>query len=403
MIYILYRKKKGFILNVLFLIFLFNNLNGQTLQDSTKLSPHGTLWGYAFGDYAYKVHADSVGGGRGGSNQYSRIPKDRTMFQFRRIYLGYNYDISPKFSAELLLAAEDDFTSGDLLINNKFSPYIKLANVRWKNIWKGTDVIFGQVSTPSFPLLTEKIWAYRSVERTVSDIRRTPSFDLGIALQGHFIPANDNFGYNIMMGNGQGARPEIDPYKWFYAEVYTKLFNKNFIIDLYTDYNRINWSSSWHHSRSMIKGFVAYTTPNITIGAEAFTNSLKRDNIATKINGQSDTLTTKAKAISLFVRGKIYKDKLGFFARYDAYDPSGNINKNLYVLYNPMTTQYDPDTKENFITAGLDYTPDKNVHIMPNVWYNNYKNTGPKNFGNATKDHDLVYRLTCHWIFNPGK
>src|SRR5438046_1829690 len=83
------------------------------------------------------------------------------------------------------------------------------------------------------------------------------SFNLVVTLQGHF-SANDNYVYNIMVGNGQGARPENDLYKWFYGDVYAKFFNKKLIIDLYTDYNRMNWNSAWHHSRNMIKGFVAY-------------------------------------------------------------------------------------------------------------------------------------------------
>src|SRR5450432_4423375 len=70
----------------------------------------GRIWGYAFGDFAYKGHSDSLS--RGGSNQYSGVPVNRSMFQFRRIYLGYDYNISKKFSAELLLAAEDNFPPG---------------------------------------------------------------------------------------------------------------------------------------------------------------------------------------------------------------------------------------------------------------------------------------------------
>src|SRR6476646_4466072 len=72
-------------------------------QDSS-FKPSGKLWGYSFGDYYYKGHSDSLS--RGGANQYTGIEKGRNAFQFRRIYLGYNYDIHPKFSAELLLAAE---------------------------------------------------------------------------------------------------------------------------------------------------------------------------------------------------------------------------------------------------------------------------------------------------------
>jgi len=52
----------------------------------------GRIWGYAFGDAYYKAHSDSFN--RGGSNQYSGIPQGRNAFQFRRIYLGYDFNIS---------------------------------------------------------------------------------------------------------------------------------------------------------------------------------------------------------------------------------------------------------------------------------------------------------------------
>ncbi len=174
----------------------------------------GRLWGYMFGDFYAKGHSDSAG--RGSNNQYSGIPTSRNAFQFRRIYLGYDYNITSKFSAEVLLAAEDNFAAGnppgggatgDETLNGKLTFYIKLANIRWKNIWKGTDLVVGQVATPAFPLLSERIWAYRSIERTIADIRRTPSYDLGAALQGKF-DSKGNFGYNLMVGNGSSAKPE---------------------------------------------------------------------------------------------------------------------------------------------------------------------------------------------------
>ena len=98
----------------------------------TSFKPSGKLWGYTFGDYYYKAHSDPLN--RGGANQYTGIEKGRNAFQIRRVYLGYNYEISPKFAAEVLLAAEDNITtstgatSGDLLGDNKLSFYIKLAN-----------------------------------------------------------------------------------------------------------------------------------------------------------------------------------------------------------------------------------------------------------------------------------
>ena len=359
----------------------------------------GRIWGYAFGDYYYKAHSDTLN--RGGSNQYTGIPKNRSAFQTRRIYLGYDYNISKKFSAELLLAAEDNIatsagTSGDLLSNNKLSFYIKLANIRWKNIWKGTDLVVGEVSTPSFPLLTEKVWSYRSVERTIADIRRTPSYDLGASLQGRF-DAKGNYGYNVMVGNGTSAKPENDNYKWFYGDVYAMFFDKKLIFDVYADYEKLNWTSNWHHSRQMLKGFVAYNTPGFTVGLEGFVNNLKQDNFATRISGSIDTLSAVSKGLSAYIHGNIVKNYLRFFARYDAYNPTNKIDNNIYTKISGNTSNYnDPSTKETFITAGLDFTPTKNVHFMPNIWYNKYDNTG---FATKYNSYDLTYRMTFFFVF----
>ena len=360
----------------------------------------GRIWGYLFGDYYFKSHSDSLN--RGGSNQYTGIPKDRNEFQTRRIYLGYDYNISKTFSAELLLAAEDNITtgsgttSGDLLTDNKLTFYIKLANIRWKNIWKGTDLVVGQVSTPAFPLLSEKIWNYRSVERTIADVRRTPSYDLGATLQGRF-DEKGNYGYNLMVGNGTSAKPENDNFKWFYADVWAKFFDQKLVVDLYGDYEKLNWVPTWHHSRQMWKGYVAYTTPGLTIGVEGFLNNLKNDNVATKIAGGNDTLSVQAKGISFYVHGNIVKDKLRFFARYDRFNPDNKIDNNVYNKYVGNTSNYnDPSTKEAFITGGLDFTPYKGVHFMPNVWYNKYDNQG---FAAKYNSYDLVYRMTIYFVF----
>ena len=387
------------------LVFSMNVANAQYLLNNDSAfksgaANSGRIWGYLFGDFYYKAHSDTLN--RGGSNQYTGIPKNRNEFQTRRIYLGYDYNISKTFSAELLLAAEDNITtgtgttSGDLLSDNKLTFYIKLANIRWKNIWKGTDLVIGQVATPAFPLLSEKIWNYRSVERTISDIRRTPSYDLGATLQGRF-DEKGNYGYNLMVGNGTSAKPENDNFKWFYGDVFAKFFDQKLVIDLYGDYEKLNWTTAWHHSRQMVKGYVAYNTPGLTIGVEGFINNLKNDNVATKIAGGNDTLSVQAKGISFYAHATIVKDRLRVFARYDKFNPDNKIDNNVYNKYAGNTSNYnDPSTKEAFITGGLDFTPYKGVHFMPNVWYNKYDNQG---FAAKYNSYDLVYRMTIYFVF----
>jgi len=433
--------------------FIYNSADAQAALINDSLYKLGTpnsgrLWGYAFGDFAYKSHADSLS--RGGSNQYTGIPANRTMFQFRRIYLGYDYNISKKFSAELLLAAEDNFpagnppvgsggagtttplttgsSTGDLLTNQKLTFYIKNMNIRWKGIWKGTDLVVGEMSTPSFPLISEKVWSYRSIERTIADIRRTPSYDFGVALQGVFDPATKNFGYNLLVANGTSDKPDAYNYKWFYGDVFAYFAHKKIVVDVYADYQRLNWSGTWHHSRQMLKGFIAWNSSatdksmnpgtGYTIGVEGFVNNLKNDNVAVKIAGGNDTLSTAPSGISFYVHGDIIKNKLRFFARYDIYNPNNKVNQTVYKQYSGNTSNYNDNSfrttynytpatptvtyitlgdqtyKQNFITAGLDFKPTDRVHFMPNVWYNSYASQIATN-----KDHDLVFRLTFFFAF----
>ncbi|MEO8711423.1 MAG: hypothetical protein ABI405_04825 [Parafilimonas sp.] len=394
--------KKIFI-GVILCIFLLkvNSVQAQFTSNSDSAfkanKPNsGRLWGYVFADYYYKANADTLN--RGGGNQYTGIPKDRNAFQIRRVYLGYNYNITSKFSAELLLEAANGATSGEALTDNKLAFYIKLANLRVKDLWKGTDLVLGQVSTVGFTMPSESIWRYRSIEKTVIDIRGTPSYDLGAALQGKFDPSTGNFGYDFMVGNGTGAKPEGDKYKWLYGDIWGKFLDKKLYVNIYGDYQRSAPINGMEHSRSMIKGFVAYTVPTFTVGVEAYTNNLVNDDQATEIStGNVDLLTVQAKGISVFAHTALVKNKLNVFARYDAFNPDNKIDNSKYSAYKGNTSGYnDPNTKEQFITAGLDFTPAKNVHLMPNIWYNKYTNQGPENLYNG---NDLVYRFTFYYVF----
>jgi hypothetical protein len=108
-------------------------------------------------------------------------------------------------------------------------------------------------------------------------------------------------------------------------------------------------------------------------------------------------LTVNASGISFFVRGNLVKDKLNFFARYDNFNPDNKIDNNKYNKYAGNTSGYnDSSTKEQFITGGLDFTPVKSVHLMPNIWYNHYTNQG---FASKYDSYDLVYRLTFYFVF----
>ncbi|MGF7230527.1 hypothetical protein [Arachidicoccus sp.] len=363
--------------------------NDSAFKAKTPMTGH--LWGYVFGDAYYKGSADTLG--RGGA-QYSGVPKNRTAFQIRRAYLGYDFNINQKISTEVLLEA----TNSETLSDSKMAFYVKLANLRVKDLWKGTDLVLGQISTPGFAMSSEPLWGYRSIEKTQIDVRGTPSYDLGAALQGKFDPKTGNFGYDLMVANGNGAKQESDNYKWLYSDIWGKFFDKHLYVNLYADYNQMSPINGLKHSRNMFKGFVAYTIPTFTVGVEGYINNLKNDDQATEIStGNVDVLSVKAKGISVFARGALIKNKLNFFARYDASNPNDKIDNSKYSKYVGNTSGYnDPNTKDQFITAGLDFTPDSKVHFMPNVWIDSHKNQGPVSKYNAS---DVVYRLTFYYIF----
>ncbi len=112
------------------------------------------VWGYTFGDFYYDAHADNdivsstglpEGGAgalskRGGETNYAGVPTYRNAFQFRRVYLGYDYDITQKFKAEFLLASEPTantaanstvpIQNSDNLVDGKMAFFIKNINLR---------------------------------------------------------------------------------------------------------------------------------------------------------------------------------------------------------------------------------------------------------------------------------
>ena len=392
-----------------------DTLKAQVAKD-TSWKPVRRFWGLAFGDLYYNAHADA--GNRGGETNYNGVPTYRNAFQFRRIYLGYDYDIDRKFTVEILLASEPgantlpasgttSIQNGDNLADGKMAFFIKNFDLRWKGIWNGTDFVIGEMWTPATVLLTEKIWGYRAAEKTIADFHRTNLYDVGAALEGTFDPVSKNYGYDVMVGNNSTAslltatNANTGFFKAFYGDVYAKFFNQTLIFDLYADYVQTASSTALigTQSHGMYKGFVAYTTPKITFGLEAFTNKITNGLTATQ-NNQKTAVNANVEAFSIYSHGAIYKDKLAFFVRYDSYNPDDNFNAvNTYTV-NTNLANYTPFTKEHFVTAGFDFTPSKNVHFMPNVWFIQYQDQRPgTDAGYIPDSHVLVYRMTFYFMF----
>jgi hypothetical protein len=354
-------------------------------QDKKKeFTPGGKVWGLAFMDYYYKVSGDTTGSS---TMEYSKAPKDKQAFAFRRIYLGYDYNLSERFSTEFVA----EFGGKDLLPGaNVNSPgagygtpnpdgketfYIKIANLRWKNIFSNADLVLGQLSTPTFALLSEKIWGFRNVEKTIMDAHgNASSFDFGAALQGKF-DKNGTFGYNVMIANGRGAQLENNKFKKYYGDLYGYFLDKKIVIDVYGDYEDNTTANQFVNSkRYTIKGFAALQMDKFKLGVEAFQQAVETTGTAVRPFG-----------FSVFANANFLNDKtnnldINAFARYDMYDPNNNNTTSGY--------------KESFITAGVDFQIDKQIHIIPNLWMNMYSD---KASPSTDRKSDVVPRITVSY------
>jgi hypothetical protein len=398
----------------------------KAVAPDTAWKPQRRVWGYTFGDFYYDAHSDK--GNRGAETNYNGVPTYRNAFQFRRIYLGYDYDITKKFKAEFLLASEPSANTGvanantatvqngDNLVDGKMALWIKNANLRVRDLWKGTDFVIGEMSTPGFALnepgtngpnsLSEATWSYRSIEKTVTDFHKNNSYDVGAALQGTFDPSTKNFGYVLMVGNNStssllsAANANTGFDKIFYGDLWAKFLNQKLYIDIYADYARTGSATVTlpGQEHNMFKIFASYTTKPITLGAEAYTQKL-RAGVNNTTTGSPEDATVNA--LSFWVRGPIVKT-LNYFARFDTYNPDTKLNAaDVYSnTFNTNYGNYNPFNKETFYTAGVDYNPTKNVHFEPNFWLVNYKdNRAATTTGYVANDHTLVFRLTFFYTF----
>ncbi len=388
----------------------------------------GKISGVMFGDYYYNMARDASFGGL--SNVAS--PAGGTAFQafqFRRIDLTYDNDISEQFTTRFRLEADQiqetvdgtkSFTTtipkssitvpidtstkgvtatvpaGTGTISNqasKISTFVKDAFLKWKNVFSGSDLIFGIQPTPAFDI-SEAAWGYRSLEKTIMDLRGiVSSRDIGLALRGK-ITGDGMINYWLMVGNNSGNAPETDKYKRYYANIQVKP-TTNLQATIYVDYkdaaNILNsyTNSSVSNSATTAALFVGYSEPfSYNVGIEGFlqsTSNALKDTAAKSYNSKT--------AIGISIFGSYYIiPELAVVARYDDFNPSTDDNSKNPAHYG---TGVAGNLARNYIIAGLSWKVDKNVSIMPNVLYETYNAANGKTAPNAS----VTARLTVNYVF----
>ncbi|MBL7961842.1 hypothetical protein JNL27_16540 [bacterium] len=338
-----------------------------SINSSAQDQPAGKVSGYAFGDYYYKVGGEKSKAVS--TTQYSDSAQTKSgAFQLRRIYLNYEHAISETFHAQFLLEGNDGVTDG----KDRYSVFIKLANLEWKNILPDQNLAVGIIGTPTW-VVSEKVWGYRSVEKTITDFRGMGgSTDLGITMKGS-LGTDGMFGYAVMVGNGSGQKPENNKSRKYYGSFTAKPI-KGLIVEAYSDFESEITEPKKTYSisqKTTIKGFAGYQDDRFSVGIEAIKQTRQ----------YTDTADITPVGVSVFASAPIIKDKLSAFARFDTYDPD---TKNSSFGYN-----------EYFMMAGLDFSAHKNVHIMPNIWINTFSKKG----STTNRKADTVARVTFFYVY----
>lgn len=288
----------------------------------------GKISGYMFGEYYWFVSADDA---TTQSQHRGSIPRtigdQQNGFQFQRIYFTYDRSIADDFSMRYRLEAND----GDYGSGAKMTPFVKHAYLRWKDAVGEADLYLGLSGTPIWGL-SEKVWGYRSIEKTLLDVNKIgSSADLGVGLKG----AAGKLAYHVMVGNGPGQKSEDDNGKKVYGSLDFRPSDEMHL-EVYADYNM----KPADEKEVTLKGFVGLKGDAFHGGVEAF----MRINQKAGAGGDDQTLTG-ASAFGALGLG----DGVKGFGRVDA-------------ISDDVT-----DTTDLLVIAGVDRELAEGVHLMPNV------------------------------------
>ncbi len=317
--------------------------------------------GLMFGDYFYNIDSRDT------------TKQDLNGFQFRRIYITTDYAISNNFDTRFRMEA--DQSGGSLTAGGKVGVMVKDVWLRWKNIFQGSDFIFGLSPTPAFDV-SEAAWGYRSLEKTIMDFNGVVSSrDLGVDLKGKF-NEEGTMKYWVKIGNNSGNAPEVNKYKRFYG-LLQFIPVKNFQFTVYGDYASnpqvLDITTNEMKAHGTVTGAVMLNVMDkdkYSVGVESFYRSQQNN----YYNASSNSLESQSGyGVSVWAWVGL-TDVVRIVGRFDTVDPN---------------TDADKDAR-NLIIGALDFRVDKNVSIMPNVEALTYQSDGA---------NDLTGRVTLFYQF----
>ncbi|GBD87251.1 hypothetical protein BMS3Abin03_01179 [bacterium BMS3Abin03] len=338
---------------LLLIIFSLSVITYSIAQE--KQESKGKFSGYMFGDYYYFL------------NNHKNDLKDQRGIWFRRIYFTYDYKINKSFSTRLRLEMGNEFNFEEA---KTMVPFVKDAWLKYK--FSKQVFIIGINPTPTFQIL-EKLWGYRSVEKTPLDLQRMASSrDFGLALKGQ-LDNSGKFKYHLMFSNGSSNKQEINKGKSGLLSV-AFFPTKEFVIEIYGDYADRTGNTDWY----TLQAFLGYQTKTIRTGLL----------FADQTRQKEDAANQKLRLASFFLVDAV-SEHVSLLGRVDRIlDPNPQGDKISFV-------PFDPTVKSTFFILGADWHPVKDVSFIPNVEIVKYD----ENNEGVSPANDVIGRVTFFWKF----
>lgn len=332
-------------------------------KDKTAVGAVGPikLSGLMFGDFYYYMDAMDADN------------KDLNGLQFRRIYITTDYTINSSFSTRFRLEADESALSS----NGKISVFVKDAYLKWKNVFSGSDLVFGISPTPAISA-ADDAWGYRAVEKTLQDfLKISSSRDVGIDLKGKFNDAG-TVRYWLKLGNNTGNSPETNKFKRYYALVQVRP-TPEFSVSLSADYASHPQVSdsivggSVDNGALVAGGLINYQVKNkYSIGVEGFYKSQSNNYYDMMGEGRTAQAGLGLSAFAWYA----FTEDLRILGRYDNYDPNTDSDAMTDV--------------RSLIIAALDFKAADNINFMPGVEVISRE---------GMDDSDVIPRVTFLWKF----
>lgn len=302
------------------------------LTSATWLRGEGKFSGLMFGDYYYALkHNDAA-------------VEDNNGFWFRRIYFTYDNTLTNKIAMRFRLEMN---SPGDFKTSTTLIPFVKDAYLSAK-IGKHT-LMLGLIGTNMYDNV-EGFWDYRAMEKTPIDLFKFGnSRDFGMGMKGAW-DKKGKLTYAFVIGNGAGTKSETDHGKAVHGRLSFQPTPALFF-ELYADRTDLGNDRSVNILQAFagVKG--GWGRSGLNFGYRHYT--LRIGDL---------TASSDLKFVSLFGVFKI-SPKLDIVGRYDRMlDANPNGSK---IEYIPMAG----NAKANVLLAGLGWSLNENLKIIPNVKY----------------------------------